>query len=195
MVLSTAASRWPNTLNSEAIKADYQQRSADAEHHEARGKPSRSRSRVNVGGGWVLPQGKCRGGRRQVILPRVAVWRRRLRGWRGGPGPFLRVRARNKEESMLRFEINDRQGAGGAVTKRTGSRRAAHHENQQIEPIHLLADWCTQAGWVVPSHAHTLGARSETLSQEIDDPPPPGLPAAKSAGFRKAAHGVSLLMP
>jgi len=65
---------------------------------------------------------------------------------------------------MLRLK-NDRQGAGGG-TKRTGSR--ARHENQQIEPIQSACGIVSQADGVVPSLLTRLGARSETLSQEIE---------------------------
>lgn len=45
---------------------------------------------------------------------------------------------------------------------------AARHENQQIEPIHLLAALVSQADGVVPPLLARLGIRSETLTQEIE---------------------------
>ena len=45
---------------------------------------------------------------------------------------------------------------------------AARHENQQIEPIHLLAALVAQADGVVPPLLARLGIRTETLSQEIE---------------------------
>ncbi|HEV1993673.1 MAG TPA: ATP-dependent chaperone ClpB [Candidatus Acidoferrum sp.] len=45
---------------------------------------------------------------------------------------------------------------------------AARHENQQIEPVHLLASLVAQADGVVSPLLARLGVRSEALSQEID---------------------------
>jgi ATP-dependent Clp protease ATP-binding subunit ClpB len=45
---------------------------------------------------------------------------------------------------------------------------AAAHENQQIEPVHLLAALVAQDGGVVPPLVTKLGIRSEALSQEIE---------------------------
>jgi ATP-dependent Clp protease ATP-binding subunit ClpB len=45
---------------------------------------------------------------------------------------------------------------------------AAKHENQQIEPIHLLAALVSQDGGVVPPLVTKLGIRPEALSQEIE---------------------------
>jgi ATP-dependent Clp protease ATP-binding subunit ClpB len=45
---------------------------------------------------------------------------------------------------------------------------AARHENQQIEPVHLLAALIEQADGVVPPLLGRLGVRPETLSQEIE---------------------------
>jgi ATP-dependent Clp protease ATP-binding subunit ClpB len=45
---------------------------------------------------------------------------------------------------------------------------AAQHENQQIEPIHLLAALVSQDGGVVPPLVTKLGIRPEALSQEIE---------------------------
>jgi ATP-dependent Clp protease ATP-binding subunit ClpB len=45
---------------------------------------------------------------------------------------------------------------------------AAAHENQQIEPVHLLAALVAQDGGVVPPLVTKLGIRPEVLSQEIE---------------------------
>jgi ATP-dependent Clp protease ATP-binding subunit ClpB len=45
---------------------------------------------------------------------------------------------------------------------------AATHENQQIEPMHLLAALVAQDGGVVPPLVTKLGIRPEVLSQEIE---------------------------
>jgi ATP-dependent Clp protease ATP-binding subunit ClpB len=45
---------------------------------------------------------------------------------------------------------------------------AAAHENQQIEPVHLLAALVAQDGGVVPPLVTKLGIRPEALSQEIE---------------------------
>ena len=45
---------------------------------------------------------------------------------------------------------------------------AATHENQQIEPVHLLAALVAQDGGVVPPLVTKLGIRPEVLSQEIE---------------------------
>ncbi len=45
---------------------------------------------------------------------------------------------------------------------------AAQHENQQIEPIHLLSALVDQDGGVVPPLVSKLGIRPEVLSQEIE---------------------------
>ncbi|MGB8457294.1 MAG: ATP-dependent chaperone ClpB [Candidatus Acidiferrum sp.] len=44
---------------------------------------------------------------------------------------------------------------------------AARHENQQIEPVHLLAALVSQTDGVVPPLLARLGIRSEALTQEI----------------------------
>ncbi|HEX3544441.1 MAG TPA: ATP-dependent chaperone ClpB [Candidatus Acidoferrum sp.] len=45
---------------------------------------------------------------------------------------------------------------------------AAAHENQQVEPLHLLAALVAQEGGVVPPLVTKLGIRPEVLSQEIE---------------------------
>jgi len=66
---------------------------------------------------------------------------------------------------MLRFE---KMTVKAQEAVQNAQEVAAHHENQQIEPIHLLAALVSQADGVVPSLLTRLGARSETLSQEIE---------------------------
>jgi ATP-dependent Clp protease ATP-binding subunit ClpB len=66
---------------------------------------------------------------------------------------------------MLRFEkmtVKAQEAVQGAQEV------AARHENQQMEPIHLLAALVAQTDGVVPSLLTRLGARSEALSQEIE---------------------------
>jgi ATP-dependent Clp protease ATP-binding subunit ClpB len=66
---------------------------------------------------------------------------------------------------MLRFE---KMTVKAQEAVQAAQEVAARHENQQIEPIHLLAALVAQADGVVPSLLTRLGARSETLSQEIE---------------------------
>ncbi len=66
---------------------------------------------------------------------------------------------------MLRFEKMTLK-AQEAVQK--AQEIAASHENQQIEPIHLLAALVTQPDGVVPPLVARLGIRAELLSQEIE---------------------------
>jgi len=66
---------------------------------------------------------------------------------------------------MLRFE---KMTVKAQEAVQNAQEVAARHENQQIEPIHLLAALVSQADGVVPSLLTRLGARSETLSQEIE---------------------------
>jgi ATP-dependent Clp protease ATP-binding subunit ClpB len=66
---------------------------------------------------------------------------------------------------MLRFE---KMTVKAQEAVQAAQEVAARHENQQIEPIHLLAALVAQADGVVPSLLTRLGARGETLSQEIE---------------------------
>ena len=66
---------------------------------------------------------------------------------------------------MLRFE---KMTVKAQEAVQNAQEVAARHENQQIEPIHLLAALVSQTDGVVPSLLTRLGARSETLSQEIE---------------------------
>src|ERR1700732_516018 len=66
---------------------------------------------------------------------------------------------------MLRFEkmtVKAQEALQGAQEV------AAQHENQQIEPIHLLAALVAQADGVVPPLLARLGIRTEALSQDIE---------------------------
>ncbi|MGB2592016.1 MAG: ATP-dependent chaperone ClpB [Candidatus Acidiferrum sp.] len=66
---------------------------------------------------------------------------------------------------MLRF---DKMTVKGQEALQEANEIAARHENQQIEPIHLLAALVSQADGVVPPLLARLGIRSETLTQEIE---------------------------
>ncbi len=66
---------------------------------------------------------------------------------------------------MLRFEkmtVKAQEAVQGAQEV------AARHENQQIEPVHLLAALVAQADGVVSPLLARLGIRSEVLTQEIE---------------------------
>jgi ATP-dependent Clp protease ATP-binding subunit ClpB len=66
---------------------------------------------------------------------------------------------------MLRFEKMTVK-AQAAVER--AHEVAARHENQQIEPVHLLAALAAQTDGVVPPLLARLGIRSEVLTQEIE---------------------------
>jgi ATP-dependent Clp protease ATP-binding subunit ClpB len=66
---------------------------------------------------------------------------------------------------MLRFE---KMTVKAQEAVQSAQEIAAQHENQQVEPIHLLAALVAQDGGVVPPLVSKLGIRSEVLSQEID---------------------------
>jgi ATP-dependent Clp protease ATP-binding subunit ClpB len=66
---------------------------------------------------------------------------------------------------MLRFEkmtVKAQEAIQGS------QELAARHQNQQIEPVHLLSALVTQTDGVVPSLLARLGVRSELLLPEID---------------------------
>ena len=66
---------------------------------------------------------------------------------------------------MLRFEkmtVKAQEAVQGAQEV------AARHENQQIEPIHLLSALVAQADGVVPPLLARLGVHTEGLAQEIE---------------------------
>ncbi len=65
---------------------------------------------------------------------------------------------------MLRFE---KMTVKAQEALQAAQEIAARHENQQIEPIHLLEALVTQADGVVPPLLARLGIRSEALSQDV----------------------------
>ena len=65
---------------------------------------------------------------------------------------------------MLRF---DKMTVKAQEAVQEAQEIAARHENQQIEPVHLLAALVAQEGGVVPPLVTKLGIRPEALSQEI----------------------------
>src|SRR5216683_2721926 len=78
--------------------------------------------------------------------------------------PFS-AEAAGSEAHMLRFE---KMTVKAQEAVQSGQEIAASHENQQIEPIHLLAALVAQADGVVPPLLSRLGIRSEALTQEIE---------------------------
>jgi ATP-dependent Clp protease ATP-binding subunit ClpB len=66
---------------------------------------------------------------------------------------------------MLRFE---KMTVKAQEALQSAQEIAAGHENQQIEPVHLLSALVTQADGVVTPLLARLGIRSELLSQEIE---------------------------
>jgi ATP-dependent Clp protease ATP-binding subunit ClpB len=66
---------------------------------------------------------------------------------------------------MLRFE---KMTVKAQEAVQSAQEVAAAHENQQIEPVHLLAALVAQDGGVVPPLVTKLGIRPEALSQEIE---------------------------
>src|SRR5881409_3070372 len=85
-------------------------------------------------------------------------------GLAGVPAPLSRERAKT-EVAMLRFE---KMTVKAQEAVQSAQEVAARHENQQIEPVHLLAALVSQADGVVPPLLARLGVRSEALSQEIE---------------------------
>src|SRR6202021_65807 len=66
---------------------------------------------------------------------------------------------------MLRFE---KMTVKAQEAVQSAQEIAASHENQQIEPIHLVAALVAQGGGVVPPLVTKLGIRPDVLSQEIE---------------------------
>jgi len=66
---------------------------------------------------------------------------------------------------MLRFE---KMTVKAQEAVQSAQEIAASHENQQIEPVHLLAALVAQDGGVVPPLVTKLGIRPEVLSQDIE---------------------------
>src|SRR5438552_6230232 len=85
-------------------------------------------------------------------------------GLAGVPAPLSRERAKT-EVAMLRFE---KMTVKAQEAVQSAQEVAARHENQQIEPVHLLAALVTQADGVVPPLLARLGVPNEALSQEIE---------------------------
>src|SRR5467141_3369103 len=67
---------------------------------------------------------------------------------------------------MLRFE---KMTVKAQEAVQAAQEVAARHENQQVEPIHLLAALAAQADGVVPPLLARLGIRSELLTQQIEN--------------------------
>src|SRR5882762_2096693 len=66
---------------------------------------------------------------------------------------------------MLRF---DKITVKAQEAVQSAQEVAARHENQQIEPIHLLAALVAQTDGVVPPLLARLGIRVEALSKDVD---------------------------
>jgi ATP-dependent Clp protease ATP-binding subunit ClpB len=66
---------------------------------------------------------------------------------------------------MLRF---DKMTVKAQEALQSAQEIAARHENQQIEPIHLLAALVAQPDGVVPPLLARVGIRTESLSQDIE---------------------------
>src|SRR5262250_2286265 len=66
---------------------------------------------------------------------------------------------------MLRFE---KMTVKAQEALQSAQEVAARHENQQVEPAHLLAALVAQADGVVSPLLARLGIRSEMLSQELE---------------------------
>src|SRR5438874_9945047 len=80
------------------------------------------------------------------------------------PAPFC-TETHENEVVMLRFE---KMTVKAQEAVQAAQEVAAQRENQQIEPIHLLAALVTQVDGVVPPLLARLGVRTETLNQEIE---------------------------
>src|SRR5256885_12074919 len=85
-------------------------------------------------------------------------------GLAGAPAPFC-IEVHENEVVMLRFE---KMTVKAQEAVQSAQEAAAQHENQQIEPIHLLAALVAQADGVVPPLLARLGIRTEALTQEIE---------------------------
>ena len=78
--------------------------------------------------------------------------------------PFS-AEAAGSETHMLRFE---KMTVKAQEAVQSAQEIAASHENQQVEPVHLLAALAAQADGVVPPLLSRLGIRTEALTQEIE---------------------------
>src|SRR5438128_2564213 len=85
-------------------------------------------------------------------------------GLAGVPAPLSRERAKT-EVAMLRFE---KMTVKAQEAVQSAQEVAARHENQQIEPVHLLAALVAQTDGVVPALLARLGVPAEALTQEIE---------------------------
>src|SRR5947199_9322528 len=85
-------------------------------------------------------------------------------GLAGVPAPVSGERGKT-EVAMLRFE---KMTVKAQEAVQSAQEVAARHENQQIEPVHLLAALVTQADGVVPPLLARLGVPNEALSQAIE---------------------------
>src|SRR5205807_594657 len=85
-------------------------------------------------------------------------------GLAGAPAPFC-IEVHENEVVMLRFE---KMTVKAQEAVQAAQEVAAQHENQQIEPIHLLAALVAQADGVVPPVRGSLGIHSEALRQEME---------------------------
>src|SRR5712672_1073657 len=88
----------------------------------------------------------------------------KLRGWPGCQ-PLCSGIMEENEVGMLRFE---KMTVKAQEAVQSAQEVAASHENQQIEPIHLLAALVAQADGVVPSLLTRLGVRTDALAGEIE---------------------------
>src|SRR5438093_9984497 len=84
-------------------------------------------------------------------------------GLAGAPAPFSTKWA-GSEVVMLRFE---KMTVKAQEAVQSAQEVAAQHENQQMEPIHLLAALVAQSDGVVPPLLTRLGIHTEALTQEI----------------------------
>src|SRR5260370_36507238 len=85
-------------------------------------------------------------------------------GLAGVPAPFS-TRVAENEVAMLRFE---KMTVKAQEAVQAAQEIAARHENQQIEPVHLLAALVAQADGVVPALLARLGVGGEAMSQEME---------------------------
>src|ERR1700694_1445489 len=69
------------------------------------------------------------------------------------------------EAAMLRFE---KMTVKAQEAVQSAQEVAARHENQQVEPVHLLAALVAQADGVVPPLLARLEMRTEVMTQEIE---------------------------
>src|SRR5256886_17534868 len=106
---------------------------------------------------------------RSTLFPYTTLFRSR-KGAEGATGKGLAVAPapsgdrREIEVAMLRFE---KMTVKAQEAVQSAQEVAAQHENQQMEPIHLLAALVAQSDGVVPPLLARLGIHTEALTQEI----------------------------